>query len=131
MIAKLDMTLCTTSQNRNQMFMHIDFMHSLYVQSWKYTKLIHNTVKPVLSGHSKIRPKMVFKTNYRLMLVKCIAECSKGSFCSKGSILQYFRPSSGCHLSLRSLFCPFFEWPLKTGFTVCTCKLNALYSKLQ
>ena len=52
-------------------------------------------VKPVLSGHSKRRPKLVFKTDYRLMQVKSIAEC----------FLQYFRPSSGYHLSLRSLFC--------------------------
>ena len=37
------------------------------------------SVKPVLSGHSKKK-----KTNYRLMQVKSIAECSKGS------ILQYF-----------------------------------------
>ena len=36
------------------------------------------TVNPVLRGHSKK------KTNYRLMQVKSIAECSKGS------ILQYF-----------------------------------------
>ena len=36
------------------------------------------TVNPVLSGHSKN------KTNYRLMQVKSIAECSNGS------ILQYF-----------------------------------------
>ena len=41
------------------------------------------TVKPVLSGHLKK------KTNYRLMQVKSIAECSP-SECSKGSILQYF-----------------------------------------
>ena len=45
------------------------------------------TVKPVLSGHSKRRPKLVFKTNCRLMQAKSIEECSKGS------ILQYFRPS--------------------------------------
>ena len=31
-------------------------------------------------------PKLVFKTNYRLMQVKSIAECSKGR------ILQYFWP---------------------------------------
>ena len=36
------------------------------------------TVKTVLSGHSKK------KTNYHLMQVKSIAECSRGS------ILQYF-----------------------------------------
>ena len=41
--------------------------------------------------------KLVFKTDYRLMHVKSIAECSKGS------ILQYFRPSLSYHLSLRSL----------------------------
>ena len=45
------------------------------------------------------------------MQVKSIAECSKGS------ILQYFRPSLSYHLSLR-LFLSTFEWPLKTGFTV-------------
>ena len=37
------------------------------------------------------------------MQVKSIAECSKGS------ILQYFRPSSSYHLSLRSLFCLFLS----------------------
>ena len=44
---------------------------------------------------------------------KSIAECSKGS------ILQYFRPSLGNHLSLRSAICVLFifEWLLKTGFT--------------
>ena len=69
------------------------------------------------SSHSKRRPKIVFKTDYRLMQVKSIAECSKGS------ILQYFRPSLRYHLSLRSLFCLRYHldllfWPLKTGFTV-------------
>ena len=35
------------------------------------------TVKPVLSGHSKEDQKLVSKTDYRLMQVKSIAECSK------------------------------------------------------
>ena len=56
---------------------------------------------------------MVFKTNYRLMKVESIAECSKGSILqyfrpplsSKRGILQYFRPSLSYHLSLRSSFC--------------------------
>ena len=39
------------------------------------------------------------KIGYRLMQAESIAECSKGS------ILQYFRPSLSYHLSLRSLFC--------------------------
>ena len=65
------------------------------------------TVKPVLSGHQKRRPKMGFKTDYRLMQVKSIAECSKGS------ILQYFRPSLSYHLSLRFLLCLFLNGRLR------------------
>ena len=49
------------------------------------------------------RPKKVFKTNYRLMQVKSIAECSKGS------IMQCFRLSLKNHMSLRSLFCLFLS----------------------
>ena len=43
-----------------------------------------NTVKPVLSGHSKIDKTKVLMANGSLMKVESIAECSKGS------ILQYF-----------------------------------------
>ena len=42
------------------------------------------TVKSVLKGHSEKDRNLVFKTNYHLMQVKSIAECSKGS------IMQYF-----------------------------------------
>ena len=49
------------------------------------------------------RPKMVFKTDYSLMQVKSIAECSRWS------ILQYFQPSLSYQLSLRSLFCLFLS----------------------
>ena len=62
------------------------------------------TVKPVLSGYSKRTQKLVFRTDYRLMQVKSIAEWS---------ILQYFRPTLSYHFSLRPLFCLFL-----TGFTV-------------
>ena len=55
-----------------------------------------NTVKPVLSSHSKRSRKLFFKTDYLLMQVKSIAECSKGIF-------FYFS---------------IFEWSLKTDFTV-------------
>ena len=41
-----------------------------------------STYKPVLSGHSKEDQKLVFKTVYRLMQVKSIAECSKRAFCN-------------------------------------------------
>ena len=53
------------------------------------------------------RPKMVFKTNYPLMKVTSVAECSKGS------ILQYFWPSLSYHLSLRASFCLFFSGCLR------------------
>ena len=35
----------------------------------------------------------------------------------RASILQFVQLSLSYHLSLRSLFCLYFEWPLKTGFT--------------
>ena len=48
---------------------------------------------------------MVYKTNYRLMQVKSIAECSKRS------ILQYFRPLLSYHLSLTSFrLCFVYFW---------------------
>ena len=64
-----------------------------------------HTVKPVLSGHSKKDQKLFFKTYYRLMQVKNIAECSKGS------ILQHF------WTSLRSLFCLFLSGRLRFDCT--------------
>ena len=57
---------------------------------------------------------MVFKTNYRLMLVKSITECSKGS------ILQYFRPWLSYQLLLRSLFWLFWMAVLHMFY----CKAN-------
>ena len=49
------------------------------------------------------------------MQVESFAECSKGS------ILQYFRPSLIYNLPsvIKVFVLPIFEWPLKTGFTVC------------
>ena len=60
---------------------------SLYLEAipscgWVSLDILCDTVKPVLSGHSKRRPKLVYKTDYRLMQVKSIAECSKGAFCN-------------------------------------------------
>ena len=54
-------------------------------------------------------------TDYSLMQVKSIAECSQGS------ILQYFGPSLSYNLSLKSVF--IFVY-LKTGFTVATCHIK-------
>ena len=44
----------------------------LYFKQYRYSK---TCVKQSITK----RPKLVFKTNYRLMQVKSIAECSKGS----------------------------------------------------
>ena len=54
------------------------------VQDGETTSTTNSTVKPVLSGHSKRTPKLVFNTDNHLMQVKSIAECSPWS------ILQYF-----------------------------------------
>ena len=45
-----------------------------------------NTVKPVLSGHSKINKRKVLKTNGSLMKVKSIAEYSLGAFCNTSDL---------------------------------------------
>ena len=59
--------------------------------------------KTYLERHSN-KP---INTDYPLMKVKRIAECSKGS------ILQYFRPSLSYHLSVLSLFCLFMSGRLR------------------
>ena len=41
-----------------------------------------NTVKPVLSDHSKTDKTKDLKTNGSLMKVEGIAECSLGAFCN-------------------------------------------------
>ena len=68
-----------------------------------------NTVKPVLTGHSKGRPKIVFKTDYHSMQVKNIAFI-KLPFVSNIFILSNF------------------AWPLKTGFTVVS--INIILGKV-
>ena len=75
------------------------------------------SLKPVYNGHSQKDQKMVFQTDYRLLQVKSIAECSKGS------ILQYFQPSLSYQLSLRSLLCLSY-----TGFTAASLKYSACQS---
>ena len=86
-----------------------------YFWSEKITKYLWTTVRPVLSGHSKRRPNLVFKINH-LMQVKSIAECSR----------RYFRPLLSYHLSLRPSFFSIFEWSRKTGFTVYVESINTV-----
>ena len=69
-----------------------------------------NTVKLVLSGHSKRKPKIGFQD--RLSLHAGQKYCRM----LQESILQYFRPSSSYHLSLRPLFCLFLSGCLKQVF---------------
>ena len=63
--------------------------------------------KTCLKRPLKKRSKIGFKTDYRLMQVKSIAECSNGS------ILHHFRLLLCNHLSLRSLFCLFLSGCLR------------------
>ena len=76
------------------------------------------TVKPVLAATQKEHQKLVFNTDYRLMQVKSIADGSKGS------ILQYFRPSLSYHLSFRPLFCLFLSGHLRLQ-VICASTLDA------
>ena len=80
----------------------VAFLLLVYIQTLFYYR------KPCLKRSLKKTPKLVSNTNYRLIQVKSIAECSPRS------ILQYFRPSLSYHLFLRPLFYPFIKWPLKT-----------------
>ena len=67
------------------------------------------TVKLVLSDHSKRKHKSVSKTDYRLMQVKSIAECSNSAIFTTFIKLPFV---------IKIFVLSIFEWPLKTGFTV-------------
>ena len=71
----------------NFMDVKSDTLNNSIISGYQYIKVIKDLklkhiVKRVLSGHSKRRPKMFFKTDYHLMQVKSIAECSKRAFCN-------------------------------------------------
>ena len=63
-----------------------------------------NTVKPVLSGHSKDQ-KLVFKTDFDIMQVKREHSAILSTFIKLPFVFKIFVLS-------------ILEWPLKTGFTV-------------
>ena len=74
-----------------------------------------NYSKTRLKRPPKRRPKLVFKTDYRLMQVKSIASAI---------LLTFIK----LPFSFKAFVLSIFEWPLKTGFTVfkifkktCTC----------
>ena len=57
---------------------------------------------------------MVFKTDYCLIQVKSIGECSKRAW-DHSAILS----NTKLPFYLKTFVLSIFEWPLKTGFTVC------------
>ena len=66
----------------------------------------------VLYSYSQKDRKLFFKTNYRIMLVKSIAECSKGgAFCN-------FLTSIKLPFVIKTFVVYIFEWPFYTGYTV-------------
>ena len=67
------------------------------------------TVKPALNGLSQKERKLIFKTNFRLMQVKSMAECSaiRSTFIKLPFVIKV-------------LVLSIFEWQFYTGFkTVC------------
>ena len=68
-----------------------------------------------LSGHSKRRPKLGFKTEYCLLQVKSIAECSPSEY-SKGDHSAILLTFIKLPFVIKSFVLSIFEWPLKTGF---------------
>ena len=67
--------------------------------------------KTCLKRSLKKKTKMVFRTDYRLMQVKSIAECSG----EHSAILSTFIK---LNFVIRIAVSSILEWPLKTGFTV-------------
>ena len=64
------------------MQMGTDFnLYCMHMPNYIILDMAH-TVKPVLSGHSKIDKTKVLKTNGSLMEVESIADCSLGAFCN-------------------------------------------------
>ena len=98
--------------------MHISHRMTFQILCKDFTATVNNasnncyTVKPVSSGHTKEDQQLVFKTDYRLVQVKRIAD----------SALSY-------HLSLRPLFCLFLAF--KTDYRLIQFKRIAEGSILQ
>ena len=59
----------------------------------------------------KEKQKLVFKTDYRLMQVKSVAQCFKRAFCNTFDLIKL-------PFCLKDLCFVHFELPLNSGFTV-------------
>ena len=87
-----------------------------------------NTVKPVLSGHSKIDKTKILMTNGSFMKVGSIAECSHWGIHTQLPLEHSAILLICINLPLRdNQSCLLFAWRLKTGFTVVLTFLIAAY----
>ena len=77
-----------------------------------FVKRFSNTVKPVLSGHSKRRPKIVFQDPLWLNAGQKFCRMLQGEH---SAILSTFIKLP---FVIKIFVWSMFEWPLKTGFTV-------------
>ena len=83
------------------LFVHMAFPVQIHVM---IVSIFNRLIQQNLCKKATLKKdKKVFKMDYLLMQVESIAECSKGS------ILQYFRPSLSYQLSLRPLLCLSFS----------------------
>ena len=83
----------------------------------------YSLVKPVLSGHSKRRPKIGLQDRLSLNAGQKYCrmlqwEHSAILSTSNGSILQYFRSALSYHFPLRPLFCLFLSGRLQQDFLI-------------
>ena len=76
------------------------------------SRQITSTVKPVIRGHSKRRPKIGFQDWISLTAGQ---KYCRVLYCRMlhESILQCFRPSLSYHLSFKTFVLSIFKWPLK------------------
>ena len=69
-------------------------------------------VKPVLSSHSRRRPKLVFKTDCHLMQVKVLQNAPREHFAILSTFIKL-------PIVFKTFVLSIFKWLFKTGFTVC------------
>ena len=86
-MAALDRLYCTLHIDTISMEISILCFKGLWIKisiKWHVSVPEDYTVKPILSGHSKLDKTKVLKTNgtCSLMKVESIAECSLGAFCN-------------------------------------------------
>ena len=106
---------CFTNMISNFLFYHVQVLVSALLISLMLeinitncvAKCCINTVKPVLSGHSKIDKTKILMTNGSLMKVESIAECSHWR------ILQYFWSALSDNLSWKPILVFFLRGRLR------------------